>query len=91
MALTCRELIELLGEYRAGNLDAEASVTAEAHLMDCLECTQYLKSYEAAIRFSKQTLSTDNELVASDTIVEIVGSILSASRKSKRRRLSKFE
>ncbi|MGE0682922.1 MAG: anti-sigma factor [Candidatus Binatia bacterium] len=53
MALTCRELIAMLGEYRDHTLDSIKRASAKAHLLNCDECTAYLQSYDQTIRLSR--------------------------------------
>ncbi len=53
MALTCQELIAIFGDYHSGSLAVDLAVLAELHLLGCLECADYLKSYEETIRLSK--------------------------------------
>ena len=50
MALTCREFIEFLGDYHSSSLDPRERSRFEAHLFECVECVEYLKSYAATIR-----------------------------------------
>ncbi len=54
MALTCRELVELLGEYRMEALDPESNRQAETHLLSCAQCVEYLRSYEQTICLAKR-------------------------------------
>jgi anti-sigma factor RsiW len=54
MALTCRELIELLGERLSGDLAPGLRASVDAHLLGCAECTAYLRSYETTIRLAKE-------------------------------------
>jgi Putative zinc-finger len=64
VALTCHELVAMLGEYRDQTLDSAKRVNAEAHLLTCAECMLYLQSYEQTIRLSKRTFrdALDSEL-----------------------------
>lgn len=54
MALSCRELTAMLGEYQDQTLDSAKRMSAETHLLTCDECMAYLKSYEQTIRLSKR-------------------------------------
>jgi anti-sigma factor RsiW len=76
MALTCRELIVMLGEYRDRTLASAERASAEAHLLSCDECTAYLKSYEQTIRLGKRAFREAVDSEAGDlpetTIQEIL-------------------
>jgi anti-sigma factor RsiW len=52
-ALTCRELVEFLADYVAGDLAADGRAVFEAHLVDCAECLAYLRSYRSAVRAAR--------------------------------------
>jgi anti-sigma factor RsiW len=43
--MTCREAIDLLGDYLEQSLTAEAVTALEAHLADCAPCRAYLATY----------------------------------------------
>jgi hypothetical protein len=66
MALTCRELIAMLGEYRDQTLDFANRASADAHLLTCANCVAYLKSYEQTIRLSKATFGRAVESAVGD-------------------------
>ena len=83
MALTCRELIELLGEYHDGELDQEIRAGADAHLLSCKECAAYLQNYEMTIRLAKRSLRSPPE--PADTADDLVRDIL--SRRGRKRKL----
>jgi anti-sigma factor RsiW len=52
-ALTCRQLVDALQAYVAGELDADDLAAFEAHLGDCPECTAYLRAYAATVRLAR--------------------------------------
>jgi len=78
MALTCREFIEFLGDYHSGSLDSRERSRFEAHLFECVECVEYLKSYEATIRLSKAAFSHPDETVPTSVPDKLVRAILAA-------------
>jgi anti-sigma factor RsiW len=43
--MTCRDVIDLLGEYLDTTLAADAVAALEAHLADCAPCQAYLRTY----------------------------------------------
>ena len=79
MALTCRELIAILGDYCSGSLEVDLAVVAELHLLGCLDCSAYLKSYEETIRLSKVAFSSRDE----DAPEELVRAILASTKRLK--------
>jgi anti-sigma factor RsiW len=51
--MTCRELIEFLADYLDGALDTGARTAFEAHLAECPECIDYVRSYRETIRVAR--------------------------------------
>lgn len=72
MALTCRELIAILGDYHSGSLTVDLAVLAELHLLGCLECSDYLQSYEETICLSKLAFASFDESVPEDVVRAIL-------------------
>jgi hypothetical protein len=59
-ATTCRQLVELLGEYVAGGVVDDATrARCEAHLSECATCVAYLRSYRETIRLAKDAGGDD--------------------------------
>jgi anti-sigma factor RsiW len=85
MALSCRELIEILGEYHSGALDANLTGQVEAHLWECSECTAYLRSYEETIRLSKGAFARRHEAVSQEPPEDLVQTIVRSALRSKHR------
>ena len=79
--MTCREVIEFLAEYLAGELPPEQGKVFTEHLDACPDCVAYLKSYEEAIRLGKIALSEPDESVSDDIPEELVQAILAARRR----------
>ncbi len=50
--LSCREVVEILGDYLEGAMAPEDRVRLEAHLADCDGCTAYLEQLRVTIRLS---------------------------------------
>jgi anti-sigma factor RsiW len=84
MALSCRELIDLLAEYRTDTLDPETNHQAETHLLNCSACVEYLRTYEQTIRLAKSALHSPSRATADvDTLVqEILLAQVGARRRS---------
>lgn len=85
MALSCRELIEVLGEYHAGALDAHLTRQVAEHLWECLECTAYLKSYEETVRLSKGSFTRRREAVVPEPPEDLIEAIVRSALRSKYR------
>jgi anti-sigma factor RsiW len=83
MALSCRELVELLGAYRDRSLVLETTTAVEAHLLGCEECTAYLASYEETIRLSKSAFARHDEAERPEPSDELVHAIVSSALRSK--------
>ncbi|HVM98239.1 MAG TPA: zf-HC2 domain-containing protein [Candidatus Acidoferrales bacterium] len=81
--MTCREVVEFLAEYLAGELPPEQHKAFREHLGGCTDCVTYLKGYEDAIRLGKVALSQSDRAVPDDVPEELVQAILAArSRRS---------
>ena len=83
MALSCRELIDLLAEYRTNTLDPETNRQADTHLLSCSACVEYLRSYEQTIRLAKNVLRSPSE--AADDVDTFVQEILLTQVGARRR------
>jgi anti-sigma factor RsiW len=59
--MTCRELIDFIADYLAGELEESEGNEFERHLILCSSCRAYLASY-------RQTL----DLLADDSVIEDV-------------------
>ena len=52
--MTCRELVELLIDFTAGELPPEHQARIEEHLGKCPPCVAYLETYRITIRMTRQ-------------------------------------
>jgi predicted anti-sigma-YlaC factor YlaD len=50
--VSCREVVEILGDYLEGAMAPDDRVRLEAHLADCEGCTAYLDQLRTTIRLS---------------------------------------
>ena len=50
MAMTCKELVELVTDYLEGKLPAVEVVRFEQHLSSCDGCTNYLEQMRQTVR-----------------------------------------
>jgi anti-sigma factor RsiW len=56
--LTCKELIDFLDDYVAGELPPARHTQFERHISVCPSCKAYLKSYRETIRVARQAAAT---------------------------------
>jgi anti-sigma factor RsiW len=81
--LTCKELVEFLDAYLAGELPPEALRTFNEHLSLCPSCVSYTKSYQAAIRLGKAVLASGEDEPPADVPDSLVEAILAARSTSR--------
>lgn len=74
--ITCREFVEFLADYLAGELSPANQAEFEFHLTHCPDCSSYLKSYEVTIRLGKAVCSDLDALVPADVPEELIQAIL---------------
>jgi anti-sigma factor RsiW len=79
--LTCRELIEFLGDYVEGELAPQQRAVFDAHLAICPDCVSYLDGYRESRRLGREAFEADAE-VPEEIPAELVDAILAARRRS---------
>jgi anti-sigma factor RsiW len=57
--LTCREFVEFLDAYLAGQLPPDVRARFDQHLAACPSCIVYTQTYRATIRLARQTFESD--------------------------------
>lgn len=82
--ITCREFIEFLADYLAGQLSPASQAEFEFHLRDCPDCALYLQSYEETIRLGKATCADLDAPPPGDAPEELIQGILAARRRENR-------
>jgi predicted anti-sigma-YlaC factor YlaD len=50
--LSCREVVEILGDYLEGAMAPDDRARLEEHLADCEDCTAYVEQLRTTIRLS---------------------------------------
>ena len=70
--LTCKAAIGFLDDYVEGRLTAEARAEFDAHLAQCPQCVDYLKTYRDTIALSRR--ACDEETI--DVPEELANAIL---------------
>jgi anti-sigma factor RsiW len=81
--ITCREFVEFLAHYLAGDLPPESLAEFEFHLTDCPDCASYLKSYEAIVRLGKEAFADLAASVPAEVPEELIAGVLAARRRIK--------
>jgi anti-sigma factor RsiW len=76
--ITCRQLIEFIGDYLDGDLDQTARADFERHLSVCRSCRAYLETYRQTTELV-HLLGTNEP--AEDVPEELVQTILTALRR----------
>jgi anti-sigma factor RsiW len=82
--MTCRELVDFLLEYLAGELPAGQHATFERHLGECPDCVAYLHGYREAVRLGKASLGNADGPPPADVPEELVQAVLAAVRRTGR-------
>ena len=82
--ITCREFVEFLADYLAGELLPAIRAEFEFHLTDCPGCTLYLKSYAAAVQLGKEAFADFDAAVPAEVPEELVRGILVARSRAGR-------
>ena len=70
---TCREILEFLGDYDAGELDPMRTAAFERHLELCASCRNYLHSYRVTIELERHAF---DDAGFGDPPEELVATIL---------------
>jgi anti-sigma factor RsiW len=76
--LTCRELVDFLADYLAGELPPEQGAEFDAHLARCPDCVTYLNTYRASVELARGTLEPSPEPVPESVPEDLVRAILAA-------------
>ena len=67
--LSCREVVEILGDYLDGAMTPADRVRLEAHLADCEGCSAYLEQLRVTIRLSGRL---SEEAVSSEAMAPLL-------------------
>jgi anti-sigma factor RsiW len=79
--ITCRELVDLLADYLASEVDEEQRGAVNAHLAACPSCVLYLKGYQEAVRLSRAAFAPDDP-VPDDVPEDLIRAVLDLRRKT---------
>lgn len=78
--IICREFVEFLADYLAGELLPAIQAEFEFHLTDCPDCVLYLKSYGAAVQLGKKAFADLDAPVPDEVPEELLEGILAARK-----------
>lgn len=78
--ITCRELIDFLSLYLAGELPSDRVHEFERHLAACPSCVEYVASYKAMISLGKTAFEALEEPVDGSVPEDLVTAILAARK-----------
>ena len=78
--MTCREFVEFIDRYLAGELSALQRLTFAIHMSLCRNCANYLRTYKQTIAASKAAFADPDAQVPSDVPEELVAAILAARK-----------
>ena len=76
--LTCKQLIEALGDYLEGRLSLSRKFAVMLHLFCCGHCRSYLQEYRTTIKASQVSMAPINEPPPVDVPEDFVRAILKA-------------
>jgi anti-sigma factor RsiW len=75
MKPTCRELIDFLDDYVAGDLPRDHAEGFEWHLARCPSCVAYVASYRDTIRAAQHACAIEIEDVPPDVLTAILATV----------------
>lgn len=79
--MTCREFIDFLIDYFEDDLSARERAEFKDHLVECPDCTEYLKSYEETFRLGKAVFANPDAPLPLEVPEELVQAILASRRR----------
>jgi anti-sigma factor RsiW len=83
MGITCRDFIDFLMAYLAGDLPGDQQSEFDRHLALCPSCVAYLRTYEQTVRLGKTAFREDDGAVPEDVPEELVQAILATRARSR--------
>jgi anti-sigma factor RsiW len=69
--ITCRELIDFIAGYVAGELDGDARADFERHLGVCASCRAYLDSYRKTMALTR-AMASDEPVDVPEALVRTI-------------------
>lgn len=81
VGLTCREALDFIARYVAGELSAAELAAFHGHLADCADCVAYLNNYQSIVKLARAARGDADAPAPAEVPRELVEAIL-ASRKT---------
>jgi len=81
--MTCREFVEFLNAWLAGELSPEESIEFERHLDACDPCIDYLNAYKRTMQLVQEVAEHDED-IPDDVPDDLITAILTAQAKKKK-------
>jgi len=78
--VTCREFADFMMDYLSNELPAESRAQFEYHLSLCVNCRNYLRSYEETVKLGKRAFDDEDSALPADVPDDLVKAILAARR-----------
>lgn len=81
-SVTCREVIEFLGEYIEGRLAAKVLDEFQRHLGECSSCVNYLDAYRRTILLGRSADCASDPTLSQSVPPDLVEAIRAARRRA---------
>lgn len=82
--LSCREIIDHLDSYHAGDMAPGIRAEFERHLAVCPPCVDYLRTYRETIRLSRECLESGPPDLPRGMPEDLVKAILASRSRAER-------
>ena len=76
--MNCREFIEFLLDYFAGDLPCETLALFDEHLRECPDCVAYLHCYESAITLARCACHDSEVTILAEVPEDLIQAILAS-------------
>jgi anti-sigma factor RsiW len=76
--VTCREFVEFLADYVAGELPPQSRSEFDLHLARCPSCVAYMNTYCATQELARAALAAPDDPVPGEVPEELVQAVLAA-------------
>ncbi len=78
--MNCREFVEFLSEYLAGDVPAEERAIFEAHIAECVDCEAYLQNFRLTLKMEQAAVYAWGPSVLNGAPEDLVQAILAARK-----------
>jgi anti-sigma factor RsiW len=78
--ITCRELIDFLGDYLDGRLEPDRRRCFEDHLRVCRSCVDYLAAYQRTVALGREALASGADADVQDVPPALLEAIKASLR-----------